>query len=131
MDVREAATAVRDRLLDEHGESVLAVGWYDGEHENRTGSVYLDEFDEYAGESGYGTLESALLESIGHGAYTDIHDERLTTTVRLYETVADVDLHIDSLRGVVVAVRLEGGPHITDVRRCARDVVPEPLGVDA
>ncbi|WP_435101935.1 hypothetical protein [Halarchaeum sp. P4] len=129
MNVREAATAVRDRLLEEHGDDVLAVGWYDGEHESRTGSVYLDEFDEYAGESGYGTLESALLESIGHGAYTDIHDERLTTTVRLYETVADIDLHLDDLRGVVVAVRLDSSLHITDVRQYARDAISEPLGV--
>lgn len=128
MNVREVAEEIADMLLDENEERLLAVGWYSQEEEQRTGSVYMGEdFGEYTGETGSGTLESAMLESLGNPAHERIHDERLTTTVRFYETIADIDLHINELEGIVIAVREEGDFQIGDVVQLARAVVPGAL----
>lgn len=132
MDVQEAAERIRDTLLEEHDERLLAVGWYSEDKDQRTDSVYMDEdFGEYAGETGSGTLENAMLESLGHPAREEIHGERLTTTVRFYETIADVDLHIDEFRGIVIAVREEEDFQIEDVVQLSRAEIPETLGMDS
>ncbi|QLD86070.1 hypothetical protein HWV23_10135 [Natronomonas halophila] len=108
MTVESAATAASEALETEIGDDLLAVGWYDSQADPRTDSVYLaDGFGEHE-EAGKGALESSLLGSLGSGAYTDIHGEELTTTVRVYETVADVVVPTNDTQGIVVAVRLNG-----------------------
>ncbi|MFT4883262.1 MAG: hypothetical protein ACI8U4_000764 [Natronomonas sp.] len=108
MTVQSAATAASEALETEIGDDLLAVGWYDAQADPRTGSVYLGEgFGEHE-DAERGALESSLLESLGRGAYTDIHDEELTTTVRIYETVADVIVPLGEKQGIVVAVQLNG-----------------------
>ncbi|MFQ3318149.1 MAG: hypothetical protein ACI8UR_000661 [Natronomonas sp.] len=118
----DAAAAAADSLREEIGDTVLAVGWYDGRDENRTGSVYVsEEFEEK--RSGKGPLETSLLASLGSGAYRDIHDEELTSTIRVYETVVDVDVRVGPQRGIVIAVRAEGQHRLDGIVRLTRDAV--------
>lgn len=127
MELPETAEAIRERLAEEHEESLLAVGWYDGDTDQRTGSVYISEEFGRATE-GSGALETAMLESFGREMCGSIHDERLTTTVRLYESVADIDLHVDEFRGIVIAVR-QDEVALKEVLQPAREIVTDSLDV--
>jgi hypothetical protein len=125
MTVESAATAASEALETEIGEDLLAVGWYDAQADPRTGSVYLAEKSGEHENAERGALESSLLESLGRGAYTDIHGEELTTTVRIYETVADVIVPVSETQGVVAAV------HIDSARPLERLVEGVRIAVEA
>lgn len=130
MDVRDAAEQVRDRLLDSLGDDLLAVGWYSSQAEGRTGTVYaVPTFGEHQG-SGKGALENAMLESMGNAALEGIHDESPTSTVRFYETIVDIDIHLGEFEGIVFALDADGDYRFREVLEEAKDAIPQSVGLD-
>lgn len=115
MDPREVAADVSEVLLEKACDELLAVGWYSDSRDPRTGTEFISEaFDEHD-ESGRGVLESAMLESLGQGSYESIHQEDLMMTIRHYESVIDIDVHLSRFKGIVVAVRPTDDHHLDDI----------------
>lgn len=119
MDIDQAAAHVRDELLDEVDDDLLAVGWYHGHRDERTDTVYVD--DSYAEratevpEDTGGVLENLMLESLGHGIHEEAHGEELVANVRCYETIVDIDFNVDTYQGVVVALQADGEYQIREI----------------
>lgn len=131
MDAKEIAASIHEELLEEVGDELLAVGWYSKAREPRTGSEYISEdFSEHEGK-GRGVLENALLESLSHTAHESIHEEDILATIRHYETIIDIDVHLDEFKGIVIAVRPSDGYRIGYLLDAIREEVPESVGLSA
>lgn len=125
MSVPELAEDVSKTAQEELGDDLLAVGWYRQDQDDRTGTIYLsEEFGEYK-EPGRGVLETSLLESIGSEMYERPHEERLQTTVRIYESIIDICIHLDSAEGIVVAVRKDGDYLLEDFVETMQETVSQ------
>ncbi|PSQ52471.1 hypothetical protein BRD20_06420 [Halobacteriales archaeon SW_8_65_20] len=130
MDIEAQAVHVRDALLDTYPSRLLAVGWYDADATEPTGSVYMDDsFTAYAKSSGSGALDTALLESVGNAVKSEVHDESLSATVRFYETLADIDIHVAESVGILVAVSRDGD--VGAIRETAIDALSVSAGIEA
>lgn len=125
MDIDAVAERARESLCAELSGAVLAVGRYSKAADSQVRTVYTAEaFERTHGENTSGSvLEDALLETIARGAYETSHDERLTATARLYETLVDVVVPLTDGKGVVVAVRRGADATIPDVIETVRDDV--------
>jgi hypothetical protein len=125
MDIDAVAERASESLRAELGGAVLAVGRYSKAADQQARTVYTAAaFDRTHGENTSGSvLEDALLETIARGAYETSHDERLTATARLYETLVDVVVPLADGEGVVVAVHREADATVPDVVETVRGTV--------
>ncbi|WP_424017173.1 hypothetical protein ACOZ4N_15000 [Halorientalis pallida] len=117
MDIDAVAERASESLRAEFGGAILAVGRYSKAADQQARTVYTAAaFERSHGENTSGSvLKDALLETIARGAYETSHDERLTATVRIYETLVDVIVPLADGRGVVVAVERGMDAAVTDV----------------
>ena len=122
MDIDAVADRASESLRAEFGDRVLAVGRYSKTANRQARTVYTAAaFERSHGENTSGSvLDDALLETIARGAYETSHDERLTATVRIYETLVDVVVPLADGKGVVVAVDREADAAMTDVIETVR-----------
>lgn len=103
MTTEELAETVSDVVADLADEELAGVGYYT---DQRTGVVYErdDIDDEYDQDDVEEILDSARLESLGKGAYETPHGEKLTATIRTYESITNITIPLSELTGVVIAI---------------------------
>lgn len=115
MDIDTVAERASESLRAEFGGAILAVGRYSKAADQQARTVYTATFERSHGEN---TSRSVLEDAPGDhrpGAYETSHDERLTATVRIYETLVDVVVPLAGGKGVVVAVERGRDSPMTDV----------------
>lgn len=103
MRVEDVAGHVGGVLGEEFGSSILAVGWYDADADPPYGTVYVGNGDPLESDSGV-VLDGCLRESLDRQYHDRAHGEALEATLRVYESVLDVDLPVSRHAGIVVSI---------------------------
>lgn len=108
------AERITEALRAEVGESLHVVSYYDGEelgHVYRS-DVVRERYEESQVEEIVADLE---LESIAQGAHEARHREELHATVRIYDDFLDFTVPLGDLRGVAVALDVDGDYRVREV----------------
>ncbi|MFC3478751.1 hypothetical protein [Halobacterium litoreum] len=119
----ELADGIADGLRDAYGDAVVGVGSFE---DGDPSVVYRDDALSAAYEPAAirDILENIQLESLGHTAYEEYHDQPLHATVRVYGSVVTFVVPFSETAGVVAAVRRDRSPGVYDVLDTVEECLP-------
>lgn len=129
-EMKELTETVSNAVADLIAEELAGVGYYTDE-ETRIIYERDDIQNEYARTDVEDILDSARLESLGKGAYETPHDEKLTSTIRTYETIANIILPVSELHGIIIAVDYPSDCSYQKILQVISErIEPDELGAD-
>lgn len=129
MRMATVASHVGDVLIEEFGDPIRAIGWYDADAGERYDTVYVSPETRASSVDAGQILDGCLLESLGRDYHDSAHDEPLRATLRLYDSMIDVDLPVSYQSGIVVLLGQEDIELASDVISLARTVSSVEIGV--
>lgn len=104
MVLPDVASHVTDVLLEEFGDSIRAVGWYDADEPERFGTVYIAENGPTIDGDAGPVLGGFLRESLAREYEERPHNEQLESSLHVYESLIDIDLPVTRHSGIVVSL---------------------------